>query len=137
MVFGLRDDHELIRQRLMLAGYGHEADVDDSRSLWSGPAGRRLLLFEAGSEWARDALSAAMRNRDARGAAHLTLPFLLLTELSRPGDSLAAKRVITNATEDDLHQVRSLLARLPEPLRARVRSALEARAASDANEASE
>jgi hypothetical protein len=113
-VLVLADDHELVTHRLLLSGYTQADAAQAGRSLWSRYDGALVEVLEAPETWGREALAAATRNRDARGAPHLTRPFVLLMRLQwiEPGDEAAFDAITAGSTEEELREVRDLLSRI-------------------------
>lgn len=109
-VFVLADDHELVVQRLLLAGYTRFQLLNDDASVWQSHSGKRVRVVESSTRWARDALGEATRNRDALGAPHLTLPYALAVQHLTAGSSdEEAQSLRDAASPEQLSQAETLI----------------------------
>lgn len=113
----LHGDDELLLHRLLLAGYKKLRDDQRGHSIWVSPNGKQIRVLEEDSDWSREAIMVATRNRDIMGAPHFTLPYAILERCYRLQESGAeARLLLANATPDELMEFRTILARLAPEL---------------------
>ena len=104
-----------VRRRLSAAGYQYmgELGVGVRGSMWEDKNGLDVDVIEGEEEWWPTALAQAQTNHDGQGLPVLPLPYLVLVKLkaNRGQDIIDASRMLGCAEEQDLNQVRTLIAR--------------------------
>ncbi len=108
-----------VRRRLQGAGFRYAGELAIPGSSWVSPEGRKVDVLELSAPWARPALEAAQRNRDAAGFPILPLPYLVLMkfEAGRLQDLADIARMLGMASPDQVDEVRALFRRYrPEDL---------------------
>lgn len=99
-----------VRRRLQGAGFRYAGELAILRSSWVSPEGMEVDVLELSAPWARPALEAAQRNRDAAGFPILPLPYLVLMkfEAGRLQDLADIARMLGMASPDQVDEVRAL-----------------------------
>jgi hypothetical protein len=113
------EDASAVRQRLTVAGFSYSGELAIGGSSWISSEGFPVDVIEMQAPWARQALQEAQANRDPHGLPILPLPYLVLTkfEAGRVIDIADLTRMLGQATEDQIEQVRKLFSKFyPEDL---------------------
>lgn len=107
-------DAQAVRDRLATAGFSYTGELTIGGSSWHSPEGMPLDIVELRTSWARQALEEAQTNRDPHGLPILPLPYLVLMkfEAGRVIDMADLTRMLGQATEDQIEQVRELFLKL-------------------------
>ncbi len=106
------EDAPSVRRRLEAAGFSYSGELAVGGSSWRSPDGLPVDVVELRETWAPQALAEAQENRDPQGFPILPLPYLVLMkfEASRVQDLADLARILGQATEEHLQEVRALLA---------------------------
>ena len=104
-------DADEVRRRLEHAGFRREGELTIGGAGWRTPDGRHIDVLEIGEPWLADAILRA--NRDAKGMPVLPLPELVLMKYlaGRLQDTADVGRMLGQASDRDLENVRSLFRR--------------------------
>jgi hypothetical protein len=108
------EDTQAAHDRLAAAGFSYTGQLTIGGSSWQPPEGLPLDVVELRAPWARQALQEAHTNRDPHGLPILPLPYLVLMkfESGRLVDMADLSRMLGQASDDQLAQVRQLFAKL-------------------------
>jgi hypothetical protein len=106
-----QEDAGAVRKRLEAAGYSFVFDLAVPGSVMRSPDGVELDVLYGRARWMNEAL--ASPNLDAAGYPVLALAYLVLMKMSaqRAQDWADVSRMLGGATEDQLNEVRSVVAR--------------------------
>ncbi len=101
-------DSEEARTRLRAAGYVYGGELAIGGSTWTTPERFPVDVIELDTPYAREAIAAAQRNRDAFGQPVMPLAYLILLKLEsgRTQDIADISRMLGQADEAALDAVR-------------------------------
>lgn len=101
-----------VAARLRSAGYVFQTDLSIGGSSWEAPSGVPVDIIEGTEVWWPAALAQARENVDAAGAPVLPLPYLAMMKIraGRPQDTGDVTRMLGAATDEELDQVRTVVA---------------------------
>src|SRR5215207_1422043 len=105
------DDRHTLAKELVEHGFAKHGELSIGGSTWIGAAGEVLDVIESNDPWARDAIVSA--NRAPDGSPVIGLPYLVLLKLraSRFQDTADVSKMLGLASEENLDQVREVIAK--------------------------
>ncbi len=107
------DDAHVAALKLRDAGFTHQGPKSIGCDRWISPADFPIDVLFGRANWVKDALAEARTNPDGQGLPVLPLPHLVLMKFvaSRAQDVADIARMLGQATEEQLGQVRAAFAR--------------------------
>lgn len=112
------EDAAEVATRLRGAGYVFQSNLSIGGSSWQSPSGIPVDIIEGDATWWPQALADARRNLDAAGAPVLPLAYLAMMKIrsGRPQDTGDVSRMLGAATDEQLDQVRAVVAEFDRDL---------------------
>jgi len=107
------EDAAEVAARLRSAGYVFQSNLSIGGSSWQSPSGIPVDIIEGDESWWPQALADARDNLDPAGAPVLPLAYLAIMKIrsGRLQDGADVSRMLGAATDDELGQVRAVVAK--------------------------